>query len=172
MAKRFGRNQRRKMREEIAAANEWADYWQHWAEQYRHNAVVLRGRLNRWADDVRSLMGADSAFNEQISRVRSDPWGPTIRLNPQSHCVATMPFAPVEAIEAQRVIEALIYRLDVKRDNYSEMVRIELVNEREETIAYAVSERHFWTEKDEEVLTRMIAGEITRFKNERIRSAT
>jgi len=152
------------MREQIAAANEQVEYWQHWAKQYQMNAVTLRGRLNRWADDIRDLMGAESAFNERISCVRGDPNVPVIRYRvPASVQVA--PLEPtIEAIEAERVIEALVYRLNISRDEFHHMVRIELVNERDETIAYAVSERCLWNAKDEEVLTRMIAHDMARSK--------
>lgn len=72
MAKRYGRNQRRRHREEIA--NLTVDIQRH--IQIASNAVnqydELYRRVRDWDDDIRLLLGGYSAFLFETARVKTD----------------------------------------------------------------------------------------------------
>ncbi len=172
MAKRFGRNQRRHMREEIARLDRAHRYAVDRYEQAERDAGVLRSRLERWATDIRHLLGDESAFNETVRRIEVDnvrDYGGGLRLAPQSPTVAPvrtrgeMPFYG----SVSTVIEAALYVANVSvdiRERMSQQVRIRLTG-RNGDVAYAMnSERHHaWSPRDVDEIGRMIAHEMAKF---------
>ncbi len=84
MARRFGRNQRRQMREQIATAQRAHAYATDRYREAEKTANQLRDRLERWAEEIRHIMGDDSAFNEQLRviRMRRENMHDTLRLSP------------------------------------------------------------------------------------------
>lgn len=167
MAKRFGRNQRRHMREEIATKNELLSEALNRSAARGREAAELRSRLERWAGDVMRLMGDDSAFNERVKRMSIDDGyaaGGQLRLSPTYDLG---PIGPRDAppLMVQTVITALIWRLHMSRDEFRPMIRIELENRFREPVGYALAEDHRWTERDIEYLSRRIATEMATLLN-------
>lgn len=175
MSRRFGRNQRRAMREtiaekdrQIAVSNEMFSEVSNRSAARKREADELRGRLETWARDVMRLMGDDSAFNERVKRMTVDErfagggllqLAPIVDLPPISRGVEPMPTT------VQTVISALIWRLHMSRDEFRPMIRIELENRFKEPVGYALAEDHRWTERDIEYLSRRIAGEMATLLN-------
>ncbi len=169
MAKRFGRNQRRHMREEIATKNELLSEALNRSAARGREAAELRSRLETWARDVMRLMGDDSAFNERVKRMAVDDryvdmgWhltNPIVDMPPISRDARPMPPMTVRTI-----ITALIWRLHMSRDEFRPMIRIELENRFKEPVGYALAKDHRWTERDIEYLSRRIATEMATLLN-------
>lgn len=167
MAKRFGRNQRRHMREEIATKNELLSEALNRSAARGREAAELRARLERWAADVMRLMGDDSAFNERAKRMSIDDsyaaYG-ELRLSPSYDLGPIGPRA-APPMMVQTIITALIWRLHMSRDEFRPMIRIELENRFKEPVGYALAEDHRWTERDIEYLSRRIATEMATLLN-------
>jgi hypothetical protein len=163
MAKRFGRNQRRKMRDEIASVQ-----WELKSSRKSENEtnaryVELSRRLTSWAEEVLRLMGQDSAFNEQVRRMAVEDvrsYGGVLRLAPPIRMPVFSPREKPIPLSSYTVIEALIWRLHVSADEFSDMVRIELENRHAESVGYALSRKLGWGEKDAEYLARQIARQL------------
>lgn len=168
MAKRFGRNQRRKMREALAEKQDALENAVIGRVEERRRANELEARLSRWAKDVVQLMGRDSAFNEQVRRMQVSESTlqsgrfrfPTVNIARFSPHPMRMPVASV-----QTVLEALIWRLHLSREELRPMIRIELENRYAQPVGYALAEDHRWTERDIEYLSRRIAVEMTDLLN-------
>lgn len=159
MAKRFGRNQRRHMREEIATKNELLSEALNRSAARGREANELRGRLETWARDVMHLMGDDSAFNERVKRMAVDDRYADMGRLQLSPIYDLGPIGPRDAppLMVQTIITALIWRLHMSRDEFRPMIRIELENRFKEPVGYALAEDHRWTERDIEYLSRRIA---------------
>lgn len=169
MSKRFGRNQRRQMREQIAGLAAYGREAFDKYERVSREARELRDRLERWAHDVVQLMGRDSAFNEQIARRGVEDvyaMGGELRLSPARLLPVTRrPGAmPVAAVET--VMRALIWRLNVSRDEFMPKVRIILENRYREPVGYALEPDHRWTDRDVAYLAEQIARDMTALLNQ------
>ena len=168
MARRFGRNQRRHMREEIATKNEMLSEALNRSRERKLEADELRSRLHRWAEDVAQLMGPDSAFNEQVRRMAVEDvrsFGGRLRLNPVDLTRIVPRSAPVPMTSVETIISALIWRLHLSRDEFRPMIRVELENRYAEPVGYALAEEHRWTERDVRYLAERIAREMTDLLN-------
>jgi hypothetical protein len=161
MARRFGRNQRRQMREEIATKNELLSEALNRSAARGREVDMLRGRLEQWAGEVVHLMGRDSAFNERVAKMTvNDRYMDRLRLRPIEFVPLgrgpdRMPVATVETI-----ITALIWRLRMSRDEFQHMIRIELEARDATPVGYALPIEHHWTRRDQEYLARRIAAEM------------
>jgi hypothetical protein len=164
MAKRFGRNQRRKMREHIEQQRRSFLEMHGELMRVRKHCAALDRRLNEWAGDVARLMGSDSAFNEQVRRMAVEDingYGGVLQLMPQISLSAPVAHGGMPMmVTYETVIRALIWRLHMSRDEFSGVVRIELENRYGEPVGYALHPEHRWTEKDAEYLARRIAREM------------
>lgn len=169
MAKRFGRNQRRQMREQITRM------YQHQAEAMDNLGRVqkerqrLADRLTAWAKDIAHLLGPESAFNEQVMRqeVRDvHAFGDALRMLLPVKLVGPTPspedmpqFASVGS-----VIEAAIYLARVHEPMADKMRReLRIVLEsRNGDLAYAMNDdRHCrWSPQDINFMARMIAEKM------------
>lgn len=168
MSKRFGRNQRRKMREALAERQDAFERAVIREIEERRRANELSSRLHRWAEDVAQLMGPDSAFNEQVRRMAVEDvrsFGGRLRLSPVDLMRIVPRSAPVPMTSVVTIIEALIWRLHLSRDEFRPMVRIELENRYAEPVGYALAEDHRWTERDVRYLAERIAREMTDLLN-------
>lgn len=156
------------MREEIAAKNEMLSEALNRSAARGREADELRSRLHRWAEDVARLMGPDSAFNEQVRRMAVEDvrsFGGRLRLSPVDLMRIVPRSAPVPMTSVQTIIEALIWRLHLSRDEFGPMIRIELENRYAEPVGYALAEDHRWTEHDVRYLSERIAREMTDLLN-------
>ena len=167
MSKRFGRNQRRKLREEIATKNEMLSEALNRSRARKIEADELRSRLHTWAEDVAQLMGPDSAFNEQVRRMGVEDvhsFGGRLQLAP----IRLSPVAPTFAgqmTSVETVINALIWRLHLSRDEFRHLIRIELENRYAEPVGYALLPDHIWTQRDIDYLAQGIARKMVAHLN-------
>lgn len=177
MAARFGRNQRRKMRDaltekdrQISVMNEMLTEAMNRSAACGREVASLRQRLEAWARDVMHLMGEDSAFNERVRRMTIDEryagagqleFAPIVDLSPVSRSMK----ASATPITVRTVITALIWRLHMSRDEFRPMIRIELENRFKQPVGYALSPEHRWTPRDAEYLSRRIADEMVTHLN-------
>lgn len=171
MSKRFGRNQRRKMRAEIAELREGLERMTMRYVDERRRANNLESNLTAWATDVTQLIGRDSAFNQQAQRIAVqdvDVFGGRVNLD---YGVRLMPTDVVKGgetpryIPARSVIQALIWRLRLSTDGLQNLVRIHLENERREPVAYVLGVDQRWTERDIRYVAEDIARKLTEFLN-------
>lgn len=114
MSRRFGRNQRRKMREEIEALQCEAHNYEALSAQYADHRDQLARRLERWATDVRRLAGDYSPFNERLNKMGWDleKNGYRIRFTPRRAAAVVSPVPQVSA-ETYATIEALVMALKI-----------------------------------------------------------
>lgn len=164
MSARFGRNQRRKMREQVASLTASRDTHVRRTVEAQAETREIASRLHRWAEDIAQLMGPDSAFNEQVRLMGVEDvhsYGGRLRLAPVDLARFAPNCASVGIASVSTVIEALIWRLHLSRDEFRPMVRIELVNRYAQPVGYVLPIGHKWTGRDEEYLARRIAREMT-----------
>jgi hypothetical protein len=170
MASRFGRNQRRKMREQIAQLNK-----QHTSETEARKLAEsyereTRYRLDAWAADIRNLLGNDSVFNERYqSLVAHTSMAPYMRIPKPLRTIDVSVGRPaMEMIASDEAILAAIWRINMDRDQFTGMVRVELTNDSGVTCALAVTKGEMpRTNQDIECLGKMIASKFVRFLERR-----
>lgn len=172
MSKRFGRNQRRKMREHVAALTRGIESATMTIAEERRHSSELRARLNIWARDILQLMGRDSAFNEQVRRIMSThdiaSLGGRLQLESPSLSFGMGLAKPEDVptrITTYAVITAAIWRLHLSKDEFSELVRIQLENEQSQPVGYVLSYNHRWTDRDVQYIAEGIARELTALLN-------
>ena len=170
MAKRFGRNQRRKMRDELSAKASQIDSLSTRLDRANRDYGEISVRLHRWAQDVLDLAGPDSAFNEMMRQVEVDArqfdygrmdLAAPVQM-PLRHADRRYPFY----VMPEKVIEAMIYTAHLDSDitlRMREQVRI-CIQSKSGKYALAVSDDRNWTSRDVDVLSRMIAQEIAQFR--------
>lgn len=165
MASRFGRNQRRKMREQIAQLNDQytsETEARKLAESYERET---RYRLDAWAADIRNLLGSDSVFNERYrSLVDHTSMAPYMRV-PK---LVSAPIAPTTIAMSEAAIRAAIWRINMDRDQFTGMVRVLLTDDRGTPCALAISAGDMpRTNQDIEYLSKMIASKFVKFLERR-----
>lgn len=143
MSKRFGRNQKRKLRESLEGRIKVSE----------SRSRDLEDRLSVWARDIVSLMGHDSAFNERIA---------IKEFHGDRYSYSRFPMVSLDfgksAYYVDNIIQAAIWRLNVTRDEYQDKIRVLLSNRNGDSVGYVVSIDHRWTDKD----ARYIAEDITK----------
>lgn len=171
MSKRFGRNQRRKLREEVANLTASRDLHVQRTVRAQAETRELALRLSTWAEDIAHMLGRESAFNEQVMRqqvrdVRS--FGGALRMMPPVRLLAPTrgPEEPPQFASVENVIEAAIYlaRIDgPPADRMRRQLRI-VLESRNGDVAYAMSDdRHRrWSPRDVRYMAEMIALEMAR----------
>lgn len=180
MSKRFGRNQRRKMREEIAMKNEMLSEALGRSDAKAREVQELRNRLSLWAEDIAHLLGPESAFNERVMRreVRDIhafsgvlQMLPPVRLLTPARVPEEMPqFASIGS-----VIEAAIYLARLggsPADKMRRELRI-VLESRNGDVAYAMSDaRHRrWSPRDVRYMADIIALEMAEHLSQEGRAA-
>ncbi len=168
MSRRFGRNQRRRLREEIASKNEMLSEALNGSAARGREAAELRSRLHLWAEDIAQLMGPDSAFNERVRRMAVEDayaLGDRLRIIPVDLMEIVPRSAQAPNASVETIIEALIWRLHISREEFRPMIRIELTNRHAEPVGYALAEDHRWTERDICQLAQRIAREMASLIN-------
>lgn len=107
MSKRFGRNQKRRMREAVAKAERKADYWE---DRNAQDMKVMGERLNKtlgslhhleaemhdWAQRIMFALGETSAFARKFAHEVAEPWQIKLLLDPagwQVHVPETLRYS-------------------------------------------------------------------------------
>ena len=164
MAKRFGRNQRRKMRQQIETLEVEKAHVEKIYGQARDRAWQLEQRLYDWAREIRHLLGDNSAFNEQLRRYRMDPWQDTLMLQPViSLDIHQMKDSAPQIDSVPAIIEALIFRARSK--NFENIISIEIVGPDGTLVGYGLTKDRCrdWSPRTIEATARMIAIEMARY---------
>lgn len=170
MSKRFGRNQRRKMREEIAAAKAAHDHVSEKLAKSQREYDELSVRLHRWAQDVLDLIGKDSAFNEAIHHIELEnlrDMGGVMNFSRPAPLLGPYDKKPVY-FDPGTVIQALIYTAHLDADivtRMREQIRVS-IESRNGKYAVAISNDREWTSRDVDVFSRMIAREISEYRRQ------
>ena len=165
MAKRFGRNQRRHMREEIAKKDQML-------ATSRSEAAALRHRLTEWSTEILHLLGSDSAFNEQLRRIRNEGLLDRLQLSPIPAPVFMRDRAP-QWERVSDVITACIMRCQIRSDDLRGQIAVEIGDHMGQLVAYAISEdrRQAWTPRDIRYMAEMIANEMANHLARRMAAA-
>ena len=162
MARRFGRNQRRQLREQLAKAERAHAYA---TDRYRtaeREQGRLRQRLEDWAQEIRHIMGADSAFNEHLAARRQHYPESSLRLRP----IMSLPIGPRDAApvwdRVEDVIEVGIFRC-MGRD-LGQHIALEIVGPDGALVAYGLSKdmERRWSPRSIRYFADMIATEMAR----------
>lgn len=161
MSKRFGRNQKRRLREEIAAKNEMLSEALNRSAERAADARYLRQRLEEWATEILHLMGPDSAFNEKLTRYRTEGLMDRLRLNPVRAPITMRDSAP-RWEKVSDVIEACILRCQIKSDDLHGMIAVEIGDHMGSLVGYGLPEdrRKAWTPRDINTIANLIANEM------------
>lgn len=148
MAKRFGRNQRRKLRQEneaLAGYLRVAIDRKVAVEEANH---ALERRLIDWADEVLHLCGDCSAYNEtlrQMLRLDDRPSYdvPLLPTSLPSCAVASRHSYLPESTVAMRTIEAFVYTMTMRPEAIPPRLHFALVSKAGPIVAYAVDRQLF-----------------------------
>lgn len=117
MSKRFGRNQRRKMRQIVADLERAASLANRSAEAERRSVHELESRITDWAREVQRLALSDTAYaREFASRAVQDIYGPIFQFAPPERLAALMNEGPIDYQTASRVLDLTLFLVDVHRD--------------------------------------------------------
>lgn len=173
MSKRFGRNQRRKMRAQLADIQDKFEKAVVTGCDERRRANELAGRLERWARDIQNLLGHESAFNEQVRRMEVESlrsFDGRLRLSPQRDIARFDPVSEISVAyqgSVSSIIEAAIYVANVSselRGHMREQVRI-LLQSRNGDLGYVMNREphHGWTSRDIEHIAQLIAREMANY---------
>lgn len=165
MARRFGRNQRRQMRAEIAALELNLDQQRAATRRELENAATLRGRLTDWAEEILYLMGSDSAFNEQLRRIRNPGAIDRLMLSPVRSMPIAMRDEPPAWERVSDVITACIMRCQLKADDLSGTIAVEIGDHMGPLVAYALPEerRRNWSPRDIRRIAELVANEMAAY---------
>lgn len=68
MSSRYGRNQRRRHREEIAELRQIGHFVNDLAEARKNEISDLQRRMSAWAANIRRMLGPDHPFNEEVKK--------------------------------------------------------------------------------------------------------
>lgn len=127
MSKRFGRNQKRKMREQIAHLEKKAiegDWW-------RTESLSLESRLVNWARSMNSYLGSDHPLNERIHKItlqRVPYLEERLRFNKPLTLQKAMDINLSDFSTACEYIDTVLHVVNVHRDKVSHSVRVELLS--------------------------------------------
>lgn len=144
MAKRFGRNQRRKLREENAQLMNTCMDMARDRAAFEKLANEWRDRINHWASEVRYLLGENSAFNETLKRVRVDnvnALGGRLRLPKEEPLSIATPSATLKALSVEEnfsVIESFVMTARVQSDRFKPIITVIVEDRDGNTVALAV----------------------------------
>jgi hypothetical protein len=127
--KRFGRNQRRQMREQIAALSVTADALRKRTGEAEQRARHAEHELERWAADVQQLAGENSAYCYHMSQVGYDlrRSGPIIELAPRDYRGSRFDPFNGELRQARASIQALVLALQMDVERFPDRVMFKLV---------------------------------------------
>ena len=165
MAKRFGRNQRRQMREQIADLDHKLAAQREATRRVANDAEALRHRLTDWAKEILHLMGSDSAFNEQLRRVRNVGGMDPLMLSPVHASTIAMRDQPPQWERVSDVITACLMRCRLKSDDLRGQIALEISDHMGQLAAYALPEarRRNWSPRDIRYMAELIAQELAAY---------
>lgn len=167
MSRRFGRNQRRQLREQIAKLEEKASRALSDLSDMTEQRNKLTAELDRWAKDIRHLLGADSAFNREPSEITVEDYlldEGAMYVDPAVGVPILPRLGVRHMLTARETIEAAICSFELRQDDYAQMLRIMLVTKKGR-VGYAINDTrlHRMSPRDIDVLSETIAHEIAEF---------
>ena len=133
MSKRFGRNQKRKMRAALAETAAVAQRWERAADQQKNKARELAEELR---DVARKLTEYTVFLAPQVTRVDSPLRRMTMAPKVSAYAAADSDMAIRESL---RTIDLMTTELDVEHDPYTRAVHINFMFG-DDKLSYAVSE--------------------------------
>ena len=165
MANRFGRNQRRKMREQIYAAQSDVNRLNKAVVEANVRADRLAKRIENWASDIAQLLGPTSAYNERPMSVHLEDvrhLGGVMRMEPMRMAELTQPDSQIS--EFATIIDLAVHTAEISkesRDRMSEEMRIK-IESRHGNIAYAINQDRAknWSPCDITCMAEMIANRM------------
>lgn len=167
MGKRFGRNQRRKLREENQQLMNTCMELARDRAGFEKLANEWRDRIDRWASEIRYLLGDNSAFNETLKRVRVenlDALGGRLRLCNDNQPVSfTVKSLLVE--ESFSIIEAFYMTARVEPDRYKPNITVLIEDRDGNAVALAVDRQRLtnWSPRVIRENAQMIALQMAQF---------
>lgn len=138
MAKRFGRNQKRRMREEIAHLEKKVIEGESW----RNKSLSLEGRLVNWARSMNSYLGSEHPLNEQIHKImlqRVPYLDERLRFSGRRSLQHAMDINLSDFTTTCEYINAVLHIVNVHRDKVPHSVRVELLSPDQRSY-YAIDE--------------------------------
>lgn len=133
MSKRFGRNQKRKMREEIQRKDNALDECFRLQDGLEQNLRDLRYKMEMWARDIVHVFGRDTPFADEYGR-RATSYTPRagdrLQFSPpprpmQLRELQAMTLEDTVTV-SRRVIEAFVAVLDIYPDKFEPRILVEL----------------------------------------------
>jgi hypothetical protein len=145
MAKRFGRNQRRQMRERIGDLEGVIDGMTALVKKAADARDMYRNRLDSWADEILHLVGDNSAFLETLSQMGMPQMG-SMRFPDRTPL--RVRFAMLGAGDHEitmSTIRAFVYTLETRFEAIDRRIYVRLMcrDDPERQLAMALDERMF-----------------------------
>jgi len=161
MAKRFGRNQRRAMREKLATKDEMLTEALNRSGERQREIQQLRARLTDWATEILYLMGSDSAFNEQLRRIATAGSFDRLHLSPVPAPITSRDEKP-QWERVSDVITACILRCQIKSDDLRGQIAVEIGDHMGPLVAYGlpIERRLAWSPRDTRYIAELIANKM------------
>lgn len=165
MGKRFGRNQRRKLREENEQLMNTCMDMARDRAAFEKLAHEFEQRMADWAQEVRYLLGENSAFNETLKRVRVrnlEVLEGRLRLSDDNPYVVAGEMLAFE--QSVSVIEAFVITARLEPHPYKPLVTVIIEDRFGNTVGLAVDRARLnnWSPRIIHETARTIVTEIAR----------
>jgi ribosomal protein S10 len=160
MAKRFGRNQKRKMRSEIERLHRVDSDRQKWM----YKALNTESRLISWAKRMNSIIGPEHPLNESVQRIMVQRvpniyekyrFRESYRMNISDALTAAM-ISPEIALN---YIKTVLHVIDVQRDKITPSVTVKLMAP-DKQCYYAIDEQELQEGRRDSRFVQWISDEL------------
>jgi predicted nuclease with TOPRIM domain len=162
MSKRFGRNQKRKLRDENAALKSKYNKSLSLNGSLLDAQYRLEGKLQEWASRIIRLVGQDSAFALELAETKTKPdrLGKTVRMSRPRNLVDLMIRSDgTEQMTMERIISALSWKFE-NEDDPDVHRKVFMLRAECGQVAYAVSTEHVADLRSDERVIRDLSDRI------------
>ncbi len=167
MAKRFGRNQRRKMQHELGKAQDLLEVNRKWLARSNNEKNSLKAKQRDWAKQIINLLGEESAFGKELTQiVYSDDIlrGHIRHAVPRRFTIADLMdmSAPEVTRAATDIVNLFCFRMHDHYDILRNRLVLELSTPEGQVSAFAVDEMTMRNMRQDKRFTDYLARNIAR----------
>lgn len=168
MGSRYGRNQKRHHRQRIAELEQAADDLALRERAAMQKLGETRGRIEHWAYSIRSILGPDHPFNEEVKkRVVKDlsAFPPRMMVRyPEPMTLQELSAIPGPIPESAAVatLDVLVHRLVVRREKFNVPRAIFMLVAEDGQANYAIDDNALIEGRRDPRFVEWLAGELTR----------
>ena len=171
MASRYGRNQKRRARERIAALEKAHEMDRALLDYISKKAASLDAEMRQWDDEVRRLCGEYSALRRKTPTMETNhPIREMPILGRVGRVYAEAAIAEASPMATRERMRRFVFSMDRDDMRLQQLIRFKETDGRGNVVAYSVSEtalKHGFGPRDVDYLAREIAHNMVRFFNQK-----